>query len=560
MSLKLINKTADYNRKNEDFRLLKYANENRLLGFFNDVIIKVQNKTFPANRMVLSCYSKFFEKIFQVEMKKKYENSVTIHNTGISTKSMQTIIDFIYTGKIFINNGNVMDLLSAADYLFVDDVKQYCFEFLTSVLNTENCFEILSKAQSYNNYSLECNAYAYINDNFANLMEPNTLNYLSAKNVISCLKNIDRKKISELLVYQTIINWTKHDESSRKNDFVDLFQLLRLDELPHDFFMTIVVQEKLIKENLVCLSSVMEAMVLFQNNERLRRNGSKLFCLGGVKNSSGAFLVLDFLAKDEIKIPSLPMKVSYHASTCFNKTVYYLGGKDQTNKIGVIMNDVWQLRLDLKPLKWEQMASLNEKRWLTDIIVYQDTLVVVGGGNGDKVLSSGECFLKLMNKWQAISNLNYARYGHQLVVCYERLYALGGWNTSTLSSVERLSSLADQWQYSEPMLTTRKWFTAVNYQNCIYVIGGKTQERNDVLSTTEKYDPIEGRWTFVCELNFARYSHTASVLENKIFVVGGCNATGTAVKEIECYDTITNNWIVVEKTDFELFGHSSVVV
>ena len=64
-------------------------------------------------------------------------------------------------------------------------------------------------------------------------------------------------------MYQTIINWTKNDESSRKNDFVELFQLLKLDELPHDFFMTVVVQEKLIKENLVCFSSVMDTLILF---------------------------------------------------------------------------------------------------------------------------------------------------------------------------------------------------------------------------------------------------------------------------------------------------------
>ena len=125
MSLKSINKTIDYSRLNEDFRLLKYANETRLFGFFNDVTIKVQNKTFPANRMVLSCYSKFFEKTFLVELKEKYENSVTIHN--MSTKSMQTIIDFIYTGKIVIVNESVIDLLSTADYLFVDEVKQYFF-------------------------------------------------------------------------------------------------------------------------------------------------------------------------------------------------------------------------------------------------------------------------------------------------------------------------------------------------------------------------------------------------------------------------------------------------
>ena len=185
----------------------------------------------------------------------------------------------------------------------------------------------------YNNYSLEYNVYAYINDNFTNLIEANILNDLPVKDIIFCLKNINRIKISELIMYQTIIKWTKHDEFSRKNDFVELFQLLRLDELPHDFLMTVVVQEKLIKENLVCLSTVMDTLILFQNNKSLKRNGSKLFCLGGVKNPFGVFLVQDFSAKNEIKISSLPIKVVNHASTCFNKTVYCLGGNDQTKEI-----------------------------------------------------------------------------------------------------------------------------------------------------------------------------------------------------------------------------------
>ena len=34
MPLEPINKTVDYNRTNEDFRFLKYANKNKLLKFF----------------------------------------------------------------------------------------------------------------------------------------------------------------------------------------------------------------------------------------------------------------------------------------------------------------------------------------------------------------------------------------------------------------------------------------------------------------------------------------------------------------------------------------------
>ena len=211
------------------------------------------------------------------------------------------------------------------------------------------------------------------------------------------------------------------------------------------------------------------------------------------------------------------------------------------------MNEVWQLRLDLKPMKWEQIVPLNENRWLTDVVFYRDTLVVVGGRSDYKVLSSGKCFVKVMNKWQAIPNLNCARSRHQLVVCDDFLYALGGWNaTSILSSVKWLNSLANKWEYGEAMKNPRKWFAAVNYQNCIYVIGGKA-EKGKALSTTEKYNPIKGQWTFVCKLNFARYSHTASVLQNKIFVVGGCNSTRTAVQEIECTTQLRISGVLWEK-------------
>ena len=135
------------------------------------------------------------------------------------------------------------------------------------------------------------------------------------------------------------------------------------------------MQESLVKENLVCLSSVVDKIVLFQNNKRLRMNGSKLFCFGGVNDPSGVFLVQDFLTTEEIKIPSLPVKLLNHASTCFNKTVYCLDGKKLCFRSN--SNTVWQLRLDLKPLKWKKIASLNEDRHLLDAVIYQDRLFVV---------------------------------------------------------------------------------------------------------------------------------------------------------------------------------------
>ena len=75
--------------------------------------------------MVLSCYSKFFETMFETSMKEKYENEVEVD--GFDGDIVKILIDFIYTGAISIDTTNVMDVLSASDCLQLDAVKEFCF-------------------------------------------------------------------------------------------------------------------------------------------------------------------------------------------------------------------------------------------------------------------------------------------------------------------------------------------------------------------------------------------------------------------------------------------------
>ena len=58
-------------------------------------------------------------------------------------------LDFIYTGKITINNKNVMHLIKASDYLQLDERKQFCIEFFNSILSPATCNVILEAANHY---------------------------------------------------------------------------------------------------------------------------------------------------------------------------------------------------------------------------------------------------------------------------------------------------------------------------------------------------------------------------------------------------------------------------
>ena len=59
-------------------KLLEYANTKRNTENFNDVTIQAGAESISANRMVLACYSKFFESMFLSQLKEKYQNTVEI--------------------------------------------------------------------------------------------------------------------------------------------------------------------------------------------------------------------------------------------------------------------------------------------------------------------------------------------------------------------------------------------------------------------------------------------------------------------------------------------------
>ena len=88
--------------------------------------------------------------MFETEMKEKYADVVTID--GVDASSLESLLNFIYTEKIGINQQNVFDLLATSDYLQFDDAKQLCFDYLSSILSVATCFKVLKTANLYQNH------------------------------------------------------------------------------------------------------------------------------------------------------------------------------------------------------------------------------------------------------------------------------------------------------------------------------------------------------------------------------------------------------------------------
>ena len=89
------------------------------------------------------------------------------------------------------------------------------------------------------------------------------------------------------------------------------------------------------------------------------------------------------------------------------------------------------------------------------------------------------------------------------------------------------------------MPASKAWHTASVIDGKIYVIGGYFQEGREfkTLSTIEIYDPATDLWTQEPEMLMGKSGHTTEVIDGKIYIFGG-GSTGVKgpLTSVEVYD------------------------
>ena len=554
----LLPNNVTYDRK-KGRDLLQYAEANRDDGTFNDVTIQTGHLSIGANRMVLSCYSTFFEKMFKSPMKERYESSITIHE--IDSTALKHVIDYMYKGSITIDNTTVMDILAAADFLQLADIKLFCFEFLKEHISSDSWYAVLSAAKLYRCDQLQRYTYQFIADHLDEITKSDDFKTITKDDLTSLISSLreNKKTVNESVICKLVIDWTKQDEEERKAVFADLFQRICLDKVSLDILESLF-EESLVKDNSVCGNAITVALfsMLKTNKQTFHKNKSlAIFSVGGSQGVREVIKILNFSKREEQKYPDFPYAVIGHCTVKLDGIVYCIGGCEPGNIFNVY-NKVYQIDLNETNLKWKEAVPLNVKRRMMGAAIFKGCLVVAGGLNGKWILTSVEYTSDKLNTWEMASPLQQRRYGNALAVCNGSLYALGGYDgTTCLSSVERKDYLDSPWGWENvaSMLTPRYGFAVVSLDGCLYAIGGLSgHKEKSVLKTVEKYNPGLNKWTCVSKMTYNRSFHCACVHDEKILVIGGIDDSGNVIKEIECYDPSKNEWCVMEYLQHPLNG------
>jgi len=172
------------------------------------------------------------------------------------------------------------------------------------------------------------------------------------------------------------------------------------------------------------------------------------------------------------------------------------------------------------------------------------------------------------NEWAAMAPMPTARGGLGVAVVNGKIYAIGGVDDDGQLAVnEEYDPAADTWKDKAAMPTARSGFAVAVHKSKIYVIGGTVGDSANLGFTgaTEVYDPATNTWEAKADMPTPRADLCASVVNGKIYLIGGKEywGDGPLYHELdvnEVYDPASNSWTAESRTPVPVFGYASVVV
>ena len=327
-------------------KLLQYANEQRQEGLYNDVTIKAGSQDMRANRMILSRYSKVFEKMFRSQMKEQYQDAIEIKD--FDGEAIKLLIDFIYKREISFNQDNVMKLLKASNFLQLAEIAEFCFRFLESGLMVDNCLDILSAYMLYKPESSLDSVYRFVVESIEKIVETDWFKSLSKDELIAIIPNLSNAE--QASIYKAIRIWVEHDSDHRNKNFPCLFKLIDLDGLTLDCLEK-VAGDELVKRSKDCINAVVSLLLKKLKQPPMSQAGSKILCLGG--NDDCGRKVIEVFNVDGISrtvYPELPVKMFNHCALHLNNAVYCIDGRNS-------LTNVYRLNLNSPTLEWKEMCQ-----------------------------------------------------------------------------------------------------------------------------------------------------------------------------------------------------------
>lgn len=148
----------------------------------------------------------------------------------LSGTTLNTIVNYCYSGTVRITNENVVEIMAAASSVDMERLEDKCAMFLSQQLDADCCINTYLIADQFNLIGLREKALLFVCKHFDKI-PPADMMKLDV-NTFNEILNSEKITAAEINIFDRFVQWVQHDESNRSKNVASIAKLIRLEHIP----------------------------------------------------------------------------------------------------------------------------------------------------------------------------------------------------------------------------------------------------------------------------------------------------------------------------------------
>ncbi|NXU10949.1 KLH30 protein, partial [Pardalotus punctatus] len=463
-----------------------------------DVTLVAGGREFFCHRGILALCSHYFYAMFSGDFAESIAARVELKD--VDPSALEMLLDFAYTGKVTINQGNVEGLMRTSSQLHFPAIQKVCSRYLRQQMDATNCLGICEFGESHGCPEVSSKAWSFLQENFEAVSLQEEFLQLSKERLAVYLSNDQLQVQEERSLVEAVLRWVRHDPGPRAQFLPELLELTHLVSLPDQYLQNLLATEPLVRDSdaskaLIARSCTMNPPTPPQKLEEV------LVVVGG--------RVLEDSEDEErgLETPAATRNFAFY---------------------------------NPKSRRWMALPDFPDyNKWGFSLVALNNDVYVTGGSRGSQndtwSTTQAWCFCPRDGVWKPIASMLRARTNHTSAILNGEIYVIGG-TTVDVVEVERYDPYNKSWCAISPALKYVSNFAAASCLGKLYLVGSCAVKYNAL--TLQCYNPVQDLWSVITSPFIPKYlsAPRCATLRGLIYLIGD------NTKKVHVYDPEANIW------------------